>query len=297
MNSLRASPALTPVAGAVLALLAACRSDALGVGSGAVPGIDGLFAADPVWHDGRAEKAVYAASDEIYGRERSYEATCYTNLEHVDTRTTVKRESGGLAVLKHHWSERVPTENYDYDYSVSSYLRADGLAPFKLSVGTQEDCGASFKQLWPAPQGGWRWLESVYFPDGGLREGRLPAAPGMALFDALPCLLRAYPFDAPREIALRLLPSQRSPRRCEWDPIEARVVYGGRERVEVGLGELEAHRLDVLDADRATLATYWMDVRAAAPWLHVMLASSGPGARTSALQSLERTKYWERVPR
>src|SRR5262245_53173035 len=82
----------------------------------------GTWRTDEVWYDGLAEKCVYEATRSIYGAERRYVATAYTNKEQVDEASTVKLAEGtGLLCFKHHWSERVPTENYDYDFSTSSY--------------------------------------------------------------------------------------------------------------------------------------------------------------------------------
>jgi hypothetical protein len=255
---------------------------------------------DPVWDDGKAEKAVYEATRTLYGIERRYEATCYTNQEHVDERATVKSTDGkGKAVFKHHWSERVPTENYDYDFSVSSYTEVDSLRPYKLTVATQEDCGASFKQFWREQKwseqsGGYRWWESVYLPDAGIRDGRIEPRKDLQLFDSLTLWLRDYPFVAPREIALRLLPSQKSNKACSWELIEAKVTYAGKESLELPIGKREAHKLELSD-DKAALATFWFDAEDSAPDLHVLLRYAGPDGQTYRLKSLERSAYWERA--
>jgi hypothetical protein len=288
---------------ALLAVCAGCASDAARPPALRPFAQTAAFALDPVWQDGRAEKAVYAARLDLYGVSRAYQAVCYTNFEHVDARRAVKSEDGrGLAVLKQHWSERVPTENYDYDYSVSAYLEADGLTPYKLTVGTQEDCGASFKQIWRDhasndTSGGFVWWESVYFPGAGNRDGSLQPSADFAFTDALPCALRAYPFEAPRELALRLLPTQKNTRATSFEPFDAHVRYAGRETLDTQLGRLDAQRLELVRADGSALATYWMDARTDAPWLHVMLKYRGPGGQTYELQALERTKYWERPAR
>jgi hypothetical protein len=251
---------------------------------------------DRAWYDGRAEKCVYEATRKIYGLERRYRATAYTNKQHMDTGTTVKSSSGeGLEVFKHHWSERVPTENYDYDFSTATFTATADLDAFKLTVGTQEDCGASFKQVW---REGRRlaWLESVYFPDAGMREGRVD---GDVVFeDALPLVLRDFPFgseQASEGLALRVVPSQKSTRSTSFVPVERRVLARGTEELSLPAGTLEAHRLDLMDGRGETwLASYWFAADGGAPWLHALVRYEGLDGTTYRLASLERTAYWER---
>ncbi len=242
---------------------------------------------DAAWYDGKAEKAVYDAKRRIYGLEREYVATAYTNKQHMDPATTTKSANdAGVEVFKHHWSERVPTENYDYDFSTCTFTRTGDLGAFKLTVATQEDCGASFKQLWREGDR-LRWLESVYFPDAGLREGELDGPVHFA--DALPLLLRDYPFDAPLEpVSLRLVPSQKSTRKRSFEPAETVVRYVGRQTLTLPAGEVEAHHLAAVG-----VADLWFAADGTAPWLHALVRYQDADA-VYELRSLERTAYWER---
>jgi hypothetical protein len=247
---------------------------------------------DPVWHDGLAEKCVYEATRTIYGKERRYLARVYTDRERADPRTTVKTDAkDGVEVFKHHWSEIVPTENYDYRFSTMTYMRADDLAPFKLSASTQEDCGASFKELW-REKDRLRWWDSVYFPGTGRREGWIDR--DAALFDALTLVLRDFPFDAPVERALRVVPTQKDTHQGSWAPVERRIRYAGRSTQELPIGTLDAHELDLVAPDGTIEARYWFDAETAAPRLHVLVRYEGPAGVTYRLKSLERTAYWDR---
>ncbi len=170
---------------------------------------------DPVWYDGQAEVALYAAEREIYGEVRHYRASVYTNKESVDPRTSCKSEDGkGVEVFKHHWRERIPTQNYDYDYSTMSYSLAADLAPFKLTMSSHEDCGASLKEFWRDEDGRMLWDTSNYFPGGGNRNGRLGAAKNLALEDALTLSLRDYDFDIPPSSRSRSCRSNASTSPC-----------------------------------------------------------------------------------
>jgi len=256
------------------------------------PRADG-WRTDAAWYDGRAERCVYEATRTIYGEPRTYLATAYTNKQRMDPRTTVKATGDGVEVFKHHWSERVPTENYDYDFSTAVFLRTSDLSPFKLTAATQDDCGASFKQI-SNEDGRVRYLESVYFPGAGVREGTLDGASHWA--DALPLVLRDFPFDEGVGTALTidLLPSQKSARSVPFEAEACRVTLAGHESVSLPVGDVEAHRLELRAPDGMLRATYWFAAEAEAPWLHALVRyrdAAGDGYR---LRSIERTAYWER---
>ena len=277
---------------AALPLLAAAGARATSVSSRAVPGANADWKADSAWYDGQAEKAVYRATRTIYGAPREYLATAYTNKQRQDPETTVKAVGDdGLLVFKHHWSERAPTENYDYDFSTATFVDHDTLAPFKLAVGTQEDCGASFKQA-VVDGGRMRWLESVYHPGGGLRQDELRAPADLQFEDALTLTLRDFPFDAPQRLSLSLVPSQQSPKRASFEPVAAAVDYAGRESLELPAGRIDAHRLDLTVAG-ARRASFWFAADGSAPMLHALVRYEGRGL-TFELASHERTAYWER---
>jgi hypothetical protein len=255
---------------------------------------------DPAWGDGKAEKCVYDATREVYGAERRYLATAYTNKQRMDPATGVKAagaEAGpndGVEVFKHHWAERVPTEAYDYDFSTAVFVRTADLAPFKLTAATQEDCGASFKQCWRRGER-LAWLDSVYHPGAGLRQGEIDAA-GVHFADGLALLLRDFPFDSPPEapLPIALVASQKDPRQVPFVPRDFRLAHRGRERVDVPLGAVEAHRIDLETPEGERVASYWLAAEGAAPWLHALVAYEGSGGVSYRLRSIERTAYWER---
>lgn len=248
---------------------------------------------DRAWYDGLAEKCVYCATRTIYGKVREYEATAYTNKENVDPKTTCKSASNeGVEMFKHHWSERVPTEKYDYDFSTMSYTRAADLAAYKLTAATQEDCGASFKECWRDGER-LKWLESVYFPDGGRRDGNLREG-GAVFFDALTLRLRDYDFAARADLELLVVPMQKDTHHVAFDPVRRTVRYVSSGEVDVPAGRIAAHELALLDEHGATEARYWFAADGSAPWLHALVRFEGPQGITYALASHERTAYWKR---
>ncbi|HVS12039.1 MAG TPA: hypothetical protein VMS76_19420 [Planctomycetota bacterium] len=254
---------------------------------------------DPAWHDGKAEVCVYEATRTIYGVPRSYLATAYTDKEHVDPRTTNKSEAeGGLEVFKHHWSERVPTENYDYDFSTMTYTLADSLEAYKLTVGTQEDCGASFKAAWRDGTR-LRWQEFNYFPGEFLSSGEMRNAAGIHFADELTLLCRDFPFGAPEPRELLLVPGQRSNRQVPFEPLRARVRYAGRETLELPYGTVDAHRLSIVPGRGQPSVglpeiELWFAADASAPLLHALVQYEDSHGTHYRLRSIERRAYWER---
>ena len=255
---------------------------------------------DAAWYDGKAEKATYAATRTIYGVPRRYTAVAYTNKQRMDPATTTKAvdPTTGIEVFKHHWSERVPTEKYDYDFSTATFTATANLAAFKLTVSTQEDCGASFKSVWRSDRDALAWFESVYFPDAGMREGSLASEAALHFTEELTLLLRDYPFDAPPERAtLVLVPGQKDTHARPFTPETHALTYVGREELDLPLGKVAAHHLRVQGIEEGgggARHDLWFDARGAAPWLHVLVRYQGPNGVTYALQDHERTAYWER---
>lgn len=282
---------------ACLPLVAGCRgtSTQTSIHASFAPATLDAWTRDAIWNDGRAEKCVYEATRTIYGIERRYLAIAYTNKEHVDPKTTCKSDAvDGLEVFKHHWSELVPTEKYDYRFSTMSYHAVATGLPFKLTVSTQEDCGASFKECWKSGETH-VWWDSVYFPGAGRRAGRLPDDRKFEFTDALPIALRLrLPQPAGAEFELALVPPQKDTHQASWDLVTRRVRSTGRSTQELPIGRIEADGFEVLDENGTVLERYWFAADEAAPRLRAMVRYEGPGGVTYRLKSHERTAYWKR---
>ncbi len=248
---------------------------------------------DEIWFDGQAEKCVYRATRTIYGKERDYDAIAYTDKEKLDPATTTKSATdAGILTFKHHWSEIIPTENYAYRFSTCIHTGADTLQTEKFTVGTQEDCGASFK-LATHQKTGFDWFDSVYFPGAGQRNGTLPGAFQTHFVDELPLLLRDYDFEHPADKFLLLVPSQKDTHQVDWTPFPVRVMRTERATLEVPMGKLDAQHLLVQATKGDWHADYWFAADGKPPLLHVLLKYVGPDGQTYALKSQERTAYWK----
>lgn len=267
----------------------------LGAGSSAAPG----WRTDPDWYDGAAEWALYDAVRPIYGTDRQYEATIFTNKQHADTGTTTKAEDWqsdrAVEVFKHNLSEMIETENYTYRFLTTTFVRTSDLAPYKVVASTQEDCGATYKQFVVGADEV-EANEFCYFPGGGSRSSTFTPSDGLAFHDALSLTLRDYPFEADEKpvLELSLVPDQTDTHETPQKPAKATVEHVGRETIDVPYGEIEAHHLRVTHARHGgtTTSDYWF---AADPDMrHVMVKYEGPFGVRYELKALDWWAYWDR---
>jgi len=250
---------------------------------------------DPVWHDGQAECATYEATRTIYGEPRAYTARIFINKEHASPKTFTKsKDNTDRPVFKLHTRDDIPTENYTYHFSTMCFVGTDDLKSLKLEMGSQEDCGATFKQ-YVNHAGTLSWRQQSYFPDEGEQAGQLKTMKHFAFEDALPVILRGYPFDHPPiTLELQLLRDQTDTHLTLPDELKTGVAiiqYRGLETLSLPYGEMEAHHLVLwLAPDWQT--DFWF---AADPSLgHVMVRYEGAHGLAYNLKTLERRAYWRR---
>ncbi len=277
----------------VLFLLAAPTTLAAGAG----PPASGSWRNDPAWYAGKAEWALYDAVRSIYGQGRHYEATIFTNKQHMDPATTTKVQGGPAAdsieVFKHNLSELIPTENYTYRFLTTCFVRTDTLEPYKVAFSSQEDCGTTYKQFIVSDEHVTA-EQFCYFPGGGSKPVDIDRRPGLAFHDALSLTLRDYPFESDEKpvLDLDLVPDQTFARETPQGGRAARGEYVERTTVQVPYGAVDAHHLRVThdpDGGRTT-SDYWF---AADPDLrHVMVRYEGPYGVRYELKRLAWWAYW-----
>ncbi|MEM1212013.1 MAG: hypothetical protein AAGI68_06900 [Planctomycetota bacterium] len=256
-------------------------------------GLDNAWARDAVWNDGQVEDARYAATRLIYGAPRTFTARLFTNAEDYAPSTTTKANwrGGGspLRVFKHHAREDVPTENYTYHFSTMAYVGIDGRTPVKVEMGSNEDCGATFKSA-VVDGSSLRWFQSSYFPEEGVDGGRveLSAESPVVFHDALTLVLRGFPFEAPADLQLRVVPEATTTKWSPVQPIAATVRLSGKTTLELPIGTVEAYELEVAYED-GRQERYWFHADAAKQ--HVLVAADTLTQRLR-LESLRRWAYW-----
>lgn len=257
---------------------------------------------DPVWHDGQAELAVYEATRDIYGQSRRYAARMYTNKELADKQTKTKSATGrGREVFKHHLREDITTQHYTIHYSTMCYVGTTDLKSLKIDMGSQEDCGATFKQF-VNHAGICQWHQFSYFPNEGRRSGQYPPTKSFVFQDALSLVLRGYPFDAPMDLSLMVVPDQTSNLTTRPRPQAGTVKYVGFETLKLPVGQVDAHHVTfnynlgvVLQGGegKPPIHHYWFAAEQSAPWLCVMVRYEGPEGTSYKLREHRRWAYWK----
>jgi len=274
------------------------------------PALDASWRTDPIWYDGKAEYAVYDAVRPIYGKDRHYEAVLITNKQQMNPTTTTKsadwRAPGQVEVFKHNLREVIPTENYVYKYLTTAFVRANDLTPFKLTMSSQEDCGATFKHF-VADGKRVKADTFVYFPDGGPTHFEYTQEKHFRFHDDLSLTLRGYPFEDASKgdaMALSVVPDQTNTHATSIKPIPLAVVFEGMETLELPIGTVEAYRLRVGSTGGAEndstmkgldqRSTYWFAADGGSDWLHILVKYDGAYGVKYELKSKKRWAYWKR---
>ncbi len=255
---------------------------------------------DPDWHKGKAEWALYDATRNFYGRARHYEATIFTNKQQMDPDTTTKTDNdpngGAFEVFKHNVSEIIPTENYDYRFLTTAFVRVDDLLTYKLIMSSQDDCGASYKQFVVDDQK-IHATSFSYFPNEGKRDEtyRLPGQPrNFSFHDDLTLTLRGYPFDQdePPDIRRKLIGDQTVPVATSSRPEEALIEFIAIETLDVPYGSVETFHLRVTHQPIGSTdeSHYWFATDST--MRHVLVQYEGPWEITYRLKRLDWWAYW-----
>ncbi len=261
-----------------------------------LPAFDSAWAQDPLWDDGQAEVSLYDAQRPQYGKIESYQAVFIVVKEDFDPKLLVKADPPYegkqlIPVLKLNAVHSYWTGNYPYHFLASVFVRRDDpTALVKLTVGSQEWCGNTFKEV---KMGGRPELHAhTYFDGEGDTTRPLDLRPGDLFEDQLPLALRVMPFAYSLESGLavrrRVVPSLIGNNlRRPLDPLEAVIRVTGEEIVATGAGRLPAWRVSVEMGELKQ--TWWFDK--AFPYALLKMDSSD--GRAWLLKSRARKPYWK----
>lgn len=286
----------------VLALLVSCvqtapeppaSADARKAPAKVVESFDSAWAVDPLWDDGQAEVALYQAQRPQYGKIESYQAVFIVTKEDFNPKLLVKADPPYddkplLPVLKLNAVHSYWTPNYPYHFLASVFVRrTDPTALVKLTVGSQEWCGNTFKEVKNAGAQAELNYHS-YFDSEGDATRALDLRPGDLLEDQLPLALRGLDFAPGREVQLRILPSLisnslRQP--PNFLPATVRVV--GEEKVVTKAGSFPAWKVTLRMGDLEQ--TWWFEQ--ATP--HMLLKMESSDGRAWLLKERTRKPYWQ----
>jgi hypothetical protein len=269
---------------AAVSLIGLVAADRAAPRDSAAPSLqpDGEWADVSLWSDGLVEKATYAASRVIYGKDREYEAVFLTNQETHELDTLTKSSGSGVAVWKHNQIEVIPTPNYDYKFVTTSHLTADDLLLTRLDATSQEWCGTSFHQFLLQPDDSLSFFGFSYMPGTGRQKATVSVSEDRPVlpFNALPVALRGFNFEADQPLEFRLILDQRSNRPTQPQPVDAVLTPAGETD--------DGYLLDLADADGKVIGRFEFakDVG------QIMLRYEGRDGQTYDLRDVERVDYW-----
>lgn len=253
---------------------------------------DPAWALDPVWDDGRAEVALYEARRPQYGKIETYQAVFIVVKEDFNRQLYVKAEPPYdtkplLPVLKLNAIHSYWTDNYPYHFLLSAFVRRDDPTRLvKLTLGSQEWCGNTFKEVKT-------WAERPelvfhsYFDGQGDAIQPLDLRPGDLLEDQLPLALRSLRFAPGLEFRRRILPSLISNRLHQpLQFVDSTIRVIGEETVATRAGTLWAWKVEVQMG--ALEQTYWFEKEAP----HTLLKMESSDGRAWLLKARTRKAYW-----
>jgi hypothetical protein len=256
------------------------------------PGFNSAWSVDALWDDGQAEVALYAAKRPQYGKIESYEAVFIVVKEDLDSKLLVKADPPYegrqlVPVLKLNAAHSYWTPNYPYHFLASVFVRRDDPAALvKLTVGSQEWCGNTFKLLKTTPRP--ELTLSSYFDGEGEAARPVDLRPGDLLEDQLPLVLRGLDFTTGMEVRRRILPSLIS-NKLGREPqfLDAVITVVGEENLATPAGRFASWKVGVKFGEVHQI--WWFDK--AAP--HTLLKLESSDGRAWQLKSRTRKPYWQ----
>lgn len=253
---------------------------------------DSAWSRDALWDDGQAEVALYEAKRPQYGKTESYEAVFIIVKEDLDPGLLVKADPPYegrrlIPVLKLNAVHSYQTPNYPYHFLATVFVRRE--APIllaKLTVGSQEWCGNTFKLVKTEPEPA--LTVHSYFDGEGDATRPLAYRSGDLFEDQLPLALRSLAFAPGLTVRRRLLPSLIS-NKLGREPqfLDATISVVGEETLATPAGRFAAWKVSVKFGELQQ--AWWFEK--AAP--HTLLKMDSSDGRSWLLKARTRKPYWQ----
>lgn len=166
----------------------------------AAPFTDRLLRDEAFWGDGRAEIAIFDATEKRYGTARETEVRHILVRENFAAAARVKaddwRAPGTYPVIKLNQIITVPTGTYRYDQGHSAFWRVADGALIKFAQTTNDSCGLTYKQGDLAADGrAWRYRALTYWEGMHDVDTRGTPPAGALFYDELPFKLRLLDWE------------------------------------------------------------------------------------------------------
>ncbi len=256
------------------------------------PYLSPAFLNHSVWHDGKSEVNIYDAEEIRYGISRKTEAVQIFVKETHKPDLLVKadnwREKGLMEVMKFNYMITVPTGIYSYRQMLSVFFRKDNFHPIKMTFGSQEWCGNSFKEI--VNFRGNSFINFVtYWDNQGSRKEALKLEAGIPFYDALPVLLRALDLPEGKKINFTMLPSQVSSKLTSHQPEKATLASLETTTLNLPMGKVSAKKIQLTHSKGEDL--FWF----AKEFPHAMLKWNKHDGTKYLLRKTFRLDYWNKT--
>jgi hypothetical protein len=251
------------------------------------------FAGMESWDDGLSEMCYYDAEESIYGKKRDFTRVHLVNRQWMDRISGVKADETGddvVPVLKFNIAEEIPTENYNYRYLTTLFLRRDASEPFKMVTSSQEWCGTTFKHL--------RWGSSrmelkcfSYF--GGEGDGTFGLERDVFPHESLPLLARGLVAGG-TERTLKVLVPMRGTHLAQPTVSETHLSIeplGPNQSIKTLKTKAGKFNIRRVIANSGESDAAWFDIEAEAPYRLIAFSSGGV---SGVLKHFEKRPYWDR---
>ncbi len=178
--------------------------------SAASPFTDRLLRDEVLWGDGKAEYAIFDATERRYSVARPTEVRHILVRESFTAAEPVKaddwRAPGTYPVIKLNQIITIPTGTYRYDLGHSSFWRADTGDLLKFALTSNDSCGLSYKQgnLDAGPR--WRYRAFSYWQGMSETDTRATPPPGALFYNELPFKLRLLDWGRVERFTAPLMP-------------------------------------------------------------------------------------------
>jgi len=256
---------------------------------------------DAAWRDGLTEFATYEVTRIIDGKPRTSIARVTTRMGFADPVTkTISAAADPVAaghreVFIQHTREEVPggDDSAARSQSLTAFVGTQDMKSLKIDFVSHDDRGATFKQF-VNHKGTLTWSQYSSRPGEGPKSGNYTPPANLVFFNALPLMLRGFPFhNANPTYKVQLLPDQTADKLTAADPQPAVLIGTSGQVLDLPIGKVEALSVILMpegkDSDtQSQRQEYWFAAEGKPPMLHVMVQYTGADGTVYKLKSLKR---------
>jgi hypothetical protein len=243
------------------------------------------------WYDGTAEINFYDARISKYGTPRETDELVHilvTEKHKPDQLVKADnwREPGLVDMLKFNYIRTFQTGIYSYREMMSVFFQSDKLQLAKLTFGSQEWCGQSFKELVNFNKNS-SYNYNTYWDGQGSGSFDITFPEDLYVYDALPVQLRMLNLTENQKFEIDLLPTQISSKATYPRTEKAIVTVMNREEITVSAGNYTCYSVEVSHSAGNDL--FWFETE----FPHRMVKWEAYNTDEFELIDSKKLAYWE----